>query len=122
MFEGDFGVFGRLDPLQNEGKPAAFAHAVHGFPGQPCLMDTGVFPVAFDAGRPPACDKLTFAPPVIGRIHGKTERGVACVPGPVDEIIDPVRVPANIDLEDFRVIRRCRDFFQGRLGDRTDKV
>ena len=120
VLDRDLGVFGGLDPLEDEGEPAMLLHRRHGVPGDPGLpFAPGL---GAHAGRQPAAQELTLAAAVMRRIDGQRERRIAGIPGSPDEVADPVLVAPDIDLEDLRVVDRGRDLLEARLGDGGDQL
>ena len=101
VLDGDLGVLGGLHALEHERQPGQLLDHVHRVPGQarlPLALGRGV---DAPAGRVPARHHRALAAAVVGDVDGQGQGGVAGVLDAPDDVLDPVVVAVDVELENL---------------------
>ena len=120
VLDGDAGVLGRGDALENEGDLEFLAQPRDIGPGEACLEIVGLRGPA--RGRHVALGEVALAPAVVVEVDGEAERDVAVGDGALDVVLDPGRVAADVELEDLGMIVAGRHRLEARRALRAQHV
>jgi hypothetical protein len=104
VFEGDPGVLGRRDALQNDRDGAVLLDALDVAPVELRLVGAGV------AGTDPtalmALGDVALAPRIAVGVDGQAERVIALVDGAADMVVDPGGVAPHVELKYLEAVAR----------------
>ena len=98
MLDGQLGILGALDALEDERQAATLADAREPVPGQsaPARSGRAPLPWRWEGGDQPLRSPRRSRRPVGGRVDRPRERVNARRHDPIDELVAPLSVPADV--------------------------
>ncbi len=113
VFDGDGGVLGRRDALQNQRDVVLVLEALHIVPAERHLpIVAGPVDAARAAGGQVPLDNVPLAPGIMGGVDRDAEGAEAGVDGALHMVVDERVVAADVKLEERRLIDRAGDRLQ----------